>query len=186
MNFHATLHPVPNRGMPTVPFLTELVNFFKTAPDEICSPNPHHDIYSVVAPVLGPFTSQQHRVAVMCEVLRVLAGFESSWNWTEGVDTTNQSSLHNINGQETGIFQVSFDSVGFDPSLAECVRNYTGTLDVHLFISQMKTNHGFAIEFCAKLLRVNTCWSGPTNRGWTAANVRRDAVAEFQTLLSSP
>ena len=52
-----------------------------------------------------------HRRAALLEVMRVHAGFESSWDWNEGVDITNPHSVAHIEGQETGIFQVSFDSV---------------------------------------------------------------------------
>jgi len=184
MNFNATKAHVLNRGVTPDSFLQELVLWAKDAPDEIFTPNPHYDIYSSVKPFLGPYTSLLNRKAVMCEVLRVLGGFESSWNWDEGVDTTNQSSLHNINGQETGIFQVSFDSVGFDPSLAECVNRYCGGVSAKLFIPSMKSNHVFAMEYCARLLRFNINWDGPIKRGYMQPWLKRDAVAEFEELIA--
>jgi hypothetical protein len=42
----------------------------------------------------------QHRRAAMLEVMRVHAGFESSWNWKQGVDTTNRTSMRKIEGRK--------------------------------------------------------------------------------------
>jgi hypothetical protein len=48
----------------------------------------------------------------MCEVLRVQAGFESDWRWDAGVDSENARSMAHMESEETGAFQVSFDSIG--------------------------------------------------------------------------
>src|SRR6185312_6343630 len=102
---------VKNRGEPPDSFLTELVEWGRAAPEEIFAPNPNPaDIYAYMRPILGPWENLLHRRAAMLEVMRVHAGFESSWNWNEGVDVTNKTSMSHIEGQETGIFQVSFDS----------------------------------------------------------------------------
>jgi hypothetical protein len=76
---------------------------------------------------LGPWIGLLHRKAVMCEVLRVEAAFESDWKWNEGVDITNQHSMTHIEGQETGAFQVSADSMRFDTSLIDCVDRALGS-----------------------------------------------------------
>lgn len=78
MPFHATKRKVFNRGVPPDSFLDELVAWGKTAPDEIFAPNTVVDIYSNVVGVLGPWQGINHRRAAMLEVMRVLAGFESS------------------------------------------------------------------------------------------------------------
>src|SRR5215475_3259254 len=88
MNFSSTKKGVFNRGVPPDSFLTELVNWGKAAPDEIFAPNEVVDIYNKIKDELGPWESPLHRRAAMLEVMRVLAGFESSWDWTEGVDTS--------------------------------------------------------------------------------------------------
>src|SRR5260221_9186528 len=92
MDFHATKQRVLNRGVPPDGFLNELVAWGRMAPDEIFAPNPHADVYSNVVGVLGPWQDLRHRRAAMLEVMRVLAGFESSWDWNAGVDTTNPTS----------------------------------------------------------------------------------------------
>src|SRR5262245_41449497 len=87
--FVRTLRKVFNRGSPKAEFLQELVAWGKTAPDEIFVDKPGNkkDVYASVITELGPFGDITHRRACMLEVMRVLAGFESSWNWNEGVDT---------------------------------------------------------------------------------------------------
>ena len=85
MDFHATKQRVLNRGVPPDSFLDELVAWGRSAPDEIFAPNANTDVYSNVVAVLGPWQDLRHRRAVMLEVMRVLAGFESSWNWNAGV-----------------------------------------------------------------------------------------------------
>ncbi len=192
MKFQATLHPVKGRGAPPEPFLTELVTWAKDAPDEIFAPNDdEQDVFNRLAPLLGPWESPLHRRAAMCELLRCLAGFESSWHWREGVDTTNKTSMANVEGQETGIFQVSFDSLNLDdvkgtsPDLHDCVRNYCdGMIDVHTFIDRMKSNHTFALEYGARLLRNNFFWDGPIKRHEIDSSLHRPAVEEFKSLLA--
>jgi hypothetical protein len=93
MNYVATKQKVLNRGVPPNDFLDQLVAWGKQAPDEIFAPNAHDDIYTSVKNALGPWQGIAHRRAVMLEVMRVLAGFESSWDWTEGRDTNNPSSI---------------------------------------------------------------------------------------------
>src|ERR1700746_861084 len=89
MSFRAARSQVSNRGIPPVSFLNELVAWGKVAPDDIFLPSVNHrdDVYSAVVGVLGPWQGPRHMRAVMLEVLRVLAGYESSWGWNEGTDT---------------------------------------------------------------------------------------------------
>lgn len=104
----ATRHPVnPEHSSPPIPFLDQLIDAIDPLPDEVFAKNPLNDIYAVMKGSLGPYTSLKHRKAVMCEVLRVQAAFESDWNWDEGVDVNNIHSLTHIDGEETGAFQVS-------------------------------------------------------------------------------
>src|SRR5438309_4348133 len=93
MAFDATQQPVSNRGVPPDSFLDELVAWGKIAPDEIFAPNSNKDVYSNVVGVLGPWEDLRHRRAVMLEVMRVLAGFESSWDWNAVVVVTNPTSV---------------------------------------------------------------------------------------------
>ena len=172
-------------GHPPNSFLDQLIDAINPLPDQVFEKNQHHDIYSVMFGSLGPYDSLLHRKAVMCETLRVQAAFESDWDWNEGVDTTNQTSVHHKEGEETGAFQVSWDSMHFDDSLRECLDRLAGGHDVLTFIEKMKSNHALAVEYCARLLRFNTTWCGTLNDPHKVrAHVRRDAVAEFQTFLT--
>lgn len=195
MTFSATKAQVLNRGTPPESFLSELVAWGRSAPEEIFSVNANPaDIYAHIRPVLGPWEDVQHRRAAMLEVMRVHAGFESSWNWNEGVDTTNASSMSNISGQETGAWQVSYDSTALgwkatdgtitpNAMLPFAQANRIGT--AQSFINAMKTCHPLAMEYVARLYRVNVKWAGPIARGEIDKWLHPDAVAEFVTLLTA-
>jgi hypothetical protein len=184
MGYTATKQRVANRGAPPDAFLDELVAWGKQAPDEIFVINASHDIYSSVFRELGPWEGIQHRRAVMLEVLRVLAGFESSWKWNEGRDTTNPTSV-TPETIEAGAWQVSANSMNFGQELKDLVRARVGTLDGNAFQRAMKQDHKLAMEYIARLLRRTTKHNGPVKRREINEWLRRDAVAEFQALLSS-
>jgi hypothetical protein len=171
-------------GSPPNSFLDQLIDAIDPLPDEVFAKNDRIDIYSVMEDSLGPWTGLLHRKAAMCEVLRVQAAFESDWNWDEGVDVNNQHSVTHIEGQETGAFQVSADSIPFDQSLRDCVDRGLGSHEPLIFINGIKANHALAVEYCARLLRFKTNWCGTINdHSQVISHVRRDAVAEFQTFL---
>ncbi|MFZ2278418.1 MAG: hypothetical protein WAW39_11485 [Prosthecobacter sp.] len=195
MKYKELLRNVRGRGKPPVGFLDELVAWLKSAPEEIFAPNKDpEDVFNRLAPLLGPWKSPLHRRAAMGELLRCLAGFESSWKWNCGVDTTNKRSMKLITGQETGIFQVSYDSLGLDlagpdvvDDLHQCAKRYCyGGLKVQNFIDLMKTNHVFAFEYCARLLRNSFFWDGPIKRKEIDSSLSKEAVAEFELFLSAP
>lgn len=183
-HYKECLRPVPGHGSAPVAFLDVLVDTIKSLPDEVCAPNSsqgNKDIYNVMLPVLGPWQGLLHRKAVMCEVLRVVAAFESGWNWNEGADTT--AGPETPTEEEAGAFQVSANSMAFDPSLMECVVKYSGSSAASQFIRWMKMNHPLAVEYAARLFRFNTRWDGPVNTGKVASAVCKPAVAEFQGFL---
>lgn len=182
MKYHALKRAVDNRGVPPDSFLDELIAWGKTAPDFIFAPNQNKDVYGNVLAALGPWMGLQHRRAVMLEVLRVLAGFESAWKWTEGRDVTNSTS-GTPETEETGIFQVSCNATSFDPSLKEFVITVIGKRDCRKFITETKTDHAFAIGFAARLLRFTVNHNGPVKRHEIDRWLSREAVAEFESLL---
>lgn len=183
MIYRYTLATVLNRGTPPASFLDQLIAWAKEAPMSLFQQNDNpRDIYATVKGKLGPWLSDEHRRAVMCEVMRVHAGFESSWYWNEGVDTNNPQSLAHIEGQETGAWQVSFDST----QLAESLMVYARVNDVAepaKFIPKMKRNHTLAMSYVARLYRVSVAWAGPIKRHEIDAWLSRDAVQEFIELL---
>jgi hypothetical protein len=183
--FQATKQKVSNRGAPPDSFLDELVSWGRTAPDDIFVPNTHADIYANVVGVLGPWQGIRHRRAVMMEVMRVLAGFESSWDWNAGVDTTNPSST-TPDTIEAGAWQVSANSMAFGQELKGLVFDKVGSLDGDEFQRAMKQDHPLAMEYVARLLRRTVNHHGPVKRHEIDEWLRRDAVSEFQALLDSP
>jgi hypothetical protein len=192
VTYSATLAPVLNRGIPPTDFLDTIISTVNGLPDEVFAPNPNADIYGLIEPVLGPWdgTIIQRRAA-MLEAMRVHAGFESSWNWDEGLDTTNPHSVENITQEEAGVFQVSYDSLYLDPSggLFVCFNSYVPLPTSAIgFISAMKSNHPLAVEYYARLVRISIRWAGPLisvngNPPAVLAWLSRAAMAEFQGML---
>ena len=184
MTFDATKQHVLNRGVPPDNFLDQLVAWGKTAPDEIFVPNDNTDIYSNVVGVLGPWEDLGHRRAAMLEVMRVLAGFESSWDWTAGADVTNPDSV-TPETIEAGAWQVSANSMGFGEELKDLVRAKAGSLDGNDFQRAMKADHPLAMEYIARLLRRTVDHNGPVKRHEIDPWLRKDAVVEFRALLAA-
>ena len=183
MKYIAAKQPVANRGVPPDDFLDQLVGWGKEAPDEIFAPNSHADVYSSVLGVLGPWQGISHRRAVMLEVMRVLAGFESSWKRTEGRDTTNATSV-TPDTIEAGAWQVSANSMNFGQELKDLVLAKVGTLDGDAFQKAMKEDHRLAMEYIARLLRRTTHHNGPVLRHEIDPWLRRDSVAELERLVA--
>jgi hypothetical protein len=168
---------------PPVRFLDELVDWAVYAPDTLFTSTTNDDIYANVLADLGPYTGTDYRKAVMLEVLRVLAGIESTWRWNQGVDATKKTPPTDEN-EETGAFQVSWDGMANDASLKDYVKKTLGAADTATFISKMKTNHKFAIEYAARLLMVTTAANGPVGRKSFHRQLSRDAVIEFMLLIN--
>jgi hypothetical protein len=197
MKFQATKAKVYTRGVPPDDFLTELVTWGVKAPEEIFAPNDNTaDVYAVVKPELGPYPNMAYRRAVMLEVMRVLAGFEATWRWGIGADTTRVAKDTPLN-KEAGIFQVSADSLNFGPDLRRLVMAYVGSLDPHEFQHAMKTKHELAFEYVARLMRHTMKHNGPLYRDRAHIQeaerpmthsifpwISRDAVNEFGMLLA--
>lgn len=203
MTFNLTRAKVFNRGIPPTAFLQELVEWGKTAPAEIFERNPHFDIYSKVKAELGPIDEPLRRRAIMLEVLRVLAGFESEWDWKEGVDTSRLGDTTPENA-EAGAWQVSYDSRRLDQSLQLCLQR-AAVHDGVTFQRKIKFDHAFAMEYEARLLRIDVkdfhrLHNGPLYKGEERIAIRRSlrgpeqsiypwlsqlAVNEFMQLLAA-
>ncbi len=180
--FIACKQRVHNRGVAPDAFLDELVDWGQNAAEEIFEENDKFDVYSSVIQELGPYKGAMHRRATMLEVLRVLGGFESSWDWNAGRDVTNPNS-NTACTEEAGIFQCSGDSMNFSPSLKNLLVATGADGSCESFIKTTKTNHPFAIEYCARLLRFTTKHHGPIKDRHINPWLRRDAATEFMEVL---
>ena len=95
--------------------------------------------------------------------MRVLAGFEPSWNWNAGVDTTNPASTR-PDTIEAGAWQVSANSMSFGQELRNLVLRNVASLDGDDFQHAMKQDHQLAMEYIARLLRRTVDHNGPVKR----------------------
>jgi len=178
VSYHALKAKVLNRGKAPDAFLDELIAWGKSAADEIFAPNAASDVYSSVRPVLGPWRDALHRRAVMLEVMRVLAGFESSWDWNAGRDTNNPTSVTSTT-IEAGAWQVSANSMHFGSDLKQLVQARVGSHDGNAFQRAMKSDHPLAMEYIARLLRHTVDHNGPLKRHEIDPWLSRDAVQEL-------
>lgn len=186
MAYLAVKQRVSNRGTPPDSFLAQLITWGKTESEDIFAPNANPaDIYASVKPVLGPWENLMHRRCAMLEVMRVHAGFESSWNWNEGVDVTNKTSMTHLEGQETGAWQVSFDSTYLGNGAMKPFAVTHGISTPGSFIPAMKADHQLAMEYYARLVRVSIAWAGPLKRHEIDQWLSRAAVKEFETFLNA-
>jgi len=183
-HFVACKQEVYNRGEPPDSFLNELIDWAKAAPDSIFAKNTLNDIYSNVSSELGPWLNINHRKAVMLEVLRVLGGFESTWNWNAGVDVTNPNSNTPCT-EEAGLFQCSGNSMSFSTDLKDLLEVAAGNHSCESFILTTKSNHKFAIEYCARLLRFTVNHHGPVKGKHINPWLKRDAVNEFMYFIEN-
>jgi hypothetical protein len=174
---------VLNRGIPSDEFLAELIAWGKSSSDEIFAKNDRFDIYSSVKKELGPYETMARRRAVMLEVMRVLAGFESSWKWSAGRDTTNPHS-NRPETTEAGAWQVSADSMAWGSDLTALVDRVVGSRDGNAFQSAMKSNHALAMEYIARLLRHTINANGPVKRREIHPWLSKKAVKEFEKQLA--
>ena len=174
---------VSNRGSAPDAWLAELIAWGKSAPDELFEFRNGFDVYSSVKAELGPWSTGLHRRAVMLEVMRVLAGFESTWKWSEGRDVSNPAS-DTAPEIEAGAWQVSADSMAFGADLKALVLRRVKSLRAADFQAAMKADHALAMEYIARLLRHTVNHNGPVKRREINRWLSRDAVAEFEKLLT--
>jgi hypothetical protein len=185
VTFEYTKHKVEDQGRPPDSFLVELIDWANEADQEVFAANTNpKDIYAHIKPILGPWRNLLHRKAALCETIRVHAGFESSWDWNEGVDTTNKTSMAHIEGQETGILQVSFDSTWLGDNAMKPYAELHGIATPSTFIRKMKEDHFLALDYYARLVRVSVQWAGPIKRHEIDPYLYEPAMLEFERLLA--
>lgn len=186
INYDNLRAPVSNRGRPPVEFLSTLIDWAKSASPEIFSQfyrGKETEIYENLFK-RRPELVGKDRKALMCEVLRVMAGFESSWRWNEGRDITNSTS-NKPETEEAGVLQVSGNSMYFSADLVDCFMRHggKGRNDYLTFRRLMKEKSDFAFEYTARLLRFTIRHHGPVKRGEIFPWISPDAVDEFEKAL---
>lgn len=188
MPFNFTRRTFSDHGPTPIGFLQDLLVWAKGAQDDIFTPNKEPDdafglLKRAVTPD-RPWASLLHRKATLLDAAVVHAGYESDWNWQEAVDKTNRTSMANKTGEETGPWQVSFDSEWLRNGAMKPFAIAHNIASVDTFIPAMKGNKSLSCEYYFRLLRVSTRWAGPWNKGWITGHISPEAIAEWQALLS--
>lgn len=155
----ASSHRVLNRGCAPQAFLVEMVTHIKSLPDRHFAPDNENDIFAKAKKELGPYPDMLTRRAVICECMRVLALFESSCDWEEGVDTSKGVANTKENA-EAGAWQVSYDSRKLHPELAGMLVS-AKILDGVQFQIKMKSDRKLAVQYAAVLMAHNAMHNGP-------------------------
>ncbi len=176
----ATRSSVYNRGQPPRAFLLELLSWGRSTHDSVFAPNNEVDIYSKIKPELGPWRDIMHRRAAMLEVLRVLAGFESSWDWMEGVDTSKLQD-DTAENAEAGAWQISYDSRRLHTELSGMLID-AGIHNGIDFQRATKHDHTFAMDYVSRLMRHNTHHNGPLYKGDERAHIRKSLRHEKHSI----
>lgn len=166
-----------DRGVPKAAFVDALYDIFLKMPDSAFEPNPKIDIYSVIAPKLGPWRGITHRRAAGFEAMVALAGRESSWNWNEGRDKA--ASNTSAETQESGPFQTSCNARVFEPRAKALL---TGVSCLQ-YIPKAKTDHEFTVQFSWYVLRGTTKHHGPVVRGEILPALQKARVATLEELF---
>lgn len=170
--FAAARSKVYNRGRAPTEFLNFLVDWARDAPDSLFSVNDSKDVYSHIKYKFGPWKSGPdfllHRRAVMCEVLRTLCGFESSWRWEEGIDLSangGRSRDRHIREWEAGILQASSNSMySYKTCKIYAAEFGIGVSDHEAFRELSMTKGVFPIQYGATILRETYRHHGPLLR----------------------
>jgi hypothetical protein len=74
--------------------------------------------------------------------------------------------------------------MNYSPTPRALLKLRSRKTDCDEFRGASKEDHVFAIEYCARLLRIRTTHHGPIKHGHVARWVRKDAVDEFEKFIS--
>lgn len=189
-HFEAARAKVYNRGRAPSDFLSFLVDWSREAPDQLFDYNERQDVYAHVSYKLGPWKNGSgfitHRRAVMCEVLRTLCGFESSWNWEEGIDKSANNGRpfdRHIREWEAGILQASSNSMySYEDCASYAAEHSIGITDHKAFREHSMKKGVFPIQYGALILRATYKHHGPLLR--TANNTSDPQRSSIHPYLS--
>ncbi len=178
---------IPNQGKIPTAVLNNIIDFVRSAPDQVFQENSEQDIYWLFAKTLGPIITLKQRRAVMADTQIVLGALESSWGYGVGRDPATPASKP-CNEYEAGMFQVSSNSMAFGGGKlttlfkAACGSYMTlGTCQA--FQKCTKEEPAFAHSYVALLLRYTTKHHGPIIRGTVGKYLSKSCQKEIEAIL---
>lgn len=175
-------YAVKNRGKPRAQVVFDMVKELQATPDAIFAESERvDDIYTSIAPQLGPWRGIKHRKAAMGNVLIVLAGFESSWKYGEGRDQSADNTKPCT--EEAGLYQTSGNANSFSPTLAEFQKLHCETGCNAFRACMKKPVLAFVHGHTMRLLRFTIRHHGPLVRKEVNPWLRKSCVDQIEAVL---
>lgn len=178
---------IPNQGKIPTSVLNNIIDFVRSAPDQVFEKNSEKDLYWLMSQKLGPITTLKQRRAVMADTQIVLGALESSWNYSTGRDPATPASKP-CNEYEAGMFQVSSNSMAFGEGKltllfkAACEK-YNSLATCQAFQKCTKEEPAFAHSYVGLLLRYTVNHHGPLLRGTVGSYLSKSCQNEIEGIL---
>lgn len=178
---------IPNQGKIKTEVLNNIIDFVRSAPDQVFEKNEEQDLYWLLAKTMGPITTIKQRRAVMADTQIVLGALESSWRYGIGIDPATSTSKP-CDEWEAGMFQCSSNSMAFGKGKltalfkAAC-GDYLSLGNCKGFQKCTKEEPAFAHSYVALLLRYTTRHHGPLLRGNVARYMSKSCQNEIEGIL---
>lgn len=178
---------IPNQGKIPTSVLNNIIDFVRSAPDQVFEKNNEQDIYWLFAKTLGPITTLKQRRAVMADTQIVLGALESSWGYGVGRDPATPASKP-CNEYEAGMFQVSSNSMAFGNGQLTTLFKaacgpYMSLGTCQAFQKCTKEEPAFAHSYVGLLLRYTINHHGPIKRGNVGRLLSKSCQNEIEAIL---
>lgn len=179
---------IPNQGKIKTEVLNNIIDFVRSAPDEVFAKNEEQDLYWLLAKTMGPITTIKQRRAVMADTQIVLGALESSWRYGIGRDPKTPASKP-CNEWEAGMFQVSSNTLAnfgkgkLTTLFNAACGNYMSLGTCQGFQKCTKEEPAFAHSYVALLLRYTTRHHGPLLRGTVGKYLSKSCQNEIEGIL---
>lgn len=179
---------IPNQGKIKPEVLNNIIDFVRSAPDEVFEKNNEQDLYWLLSKSMGPITTLKQRRAVMADTQIVLGALESSWRYGIGIDPATSTSKP-CDEWEAGMFQCSSNTLAnfgkgkLTALFKAACGNYMSLGTCKAFQKCTKEEPAFAHSYVALLLRYTTRHHGPLLRGNVAKYMSKSCQNEIEAIL---
>lgn len=186
-------------NVPTQELADLLISKLNSFP-ELSEVNANTDVFSAIRSVMLKYQSSwgdsANRKAWSFMAHLCLASLESSFNWNEGRDMSANNRKPQT--QESGVYQCSLNSIYTASLYSQDWKKLAALFTQHTglpysqsnaagksFITQMKIDHEFVVEFMLRLSRITTRTHGPLLRGEVNKFIKIEAVKEMEAFFKN-